>query len=1098
MSPRYEIGHMVAYSDSPGVGRIGVIDGARVRVDFFESTAEPVARSEWIAASDCRRVRLERETRVYWRNPDTGVWMAGRVMGASGDDRYFIRFPNAEYDLPVAEGQLRIRWDLPVRDPVTVLAAGGSESAFQDARMGLLRNLIAQRCASASTFALLSSAVELYPHQVHAALTVLSDPVQRYLLADEVGLGKTIEAGFVIRQTLIDNRNAHIAVLAPEMLRRQWIGELLDRFFISDFPAAKVKVVAHEDPERWTSHHGCDLLVVDEAHRLVQDSGPEESPYRELTALAHSAERLLLLSATPVTSHYTTHLGLLHLLDPVLYDWNDRESFQHRYELRERLADSVYGLDSDFTPLLPSSIADIREQLPAEDRRFDELSSAVLDLLDEDDELKSGVAPTELTARIQAVRGHLSEAYRLHRRVIRHRRDTVLRDDPDSDIAPYEVRGRQAPAPLRVDTPVHEATEVAVSEWQSAVWDYLLDTGGTEDAPAYAMVLAVLASRCGVVAGDLLGALRWRVRGDPDGARSAGLSSREQAALAKAPVLTVEDAVLDSLEARLTDEGGTAAGIDGLIRAIVPVLRGKRAVVFCGPGTLAVELAARMRARFPKVRIGEHTHRVGADEAERAVSAWRSPEVKTAVLIADDSAEDGLNLQTADTVVHARLPWSPNQLEQRLGRIDRYRGMETIHASAPADQYRIAGVDADTLTEAWAELLENGYGLFTESVSTLQDAIAEGLPRTWRLALEQSVDGLAESVGTVRAELAAARAAIDKMDMLESIHSTVSETHDVALALNEFETRWRETREALLHYTSGMGGIELRAEERQVQGRRRDVFDITGSQPLLDPRLWGRERQRIRPESAQGVFNRSAALRTPGTRILRHGNPLVDALGSLLRIDDRGQAAAFRRLDRSFAGAPVPYFGFDFLVEADIGGALKLDTGSFDASTELRRQADRVLPPFMLRVWIPSGSDMPVTDPQLNAWLGRPYDKKSGDRNYNLQRIKGLIDIFGGWDRYQGAARAAERICRERLTEVTDLERKCAQAQERARERNAVIRAQALARHAAGHLVSDSESLLLNVDVTEALIEGLSEPTVRVVAASCIVRSGFERVRSGI
>ena len=123
------------------------------------------------------------------------------------------------------------------RNPVTVLAAGGNESAyFHDARLPLLKNLADQRAASASTFAFLSSAVELYPHQVRAALTVLSDPVQRYLLADEVGLGKTIEAGFVIRQTLLDHPDARIVILAPDALRPQWAQELREKFFIDRFP----------------------------------------------------------------------------------------------------------------------------------------------------------------------------------------------------------------------------------------------------------------------------------------------------------------------------------------------------------------------------------------------------------------------------------------------------------------------------------------------------------------------------------------------------------------------------------------------------------------------------------------------------------------------------------------------------------------------------------------------------------------------------------------------------------------------------------------------------------------------------------------------
>jgi ATP-dependent helicase HepA len=163
---RFAVGQLTKYTGSPGVGRVGEINGEYARVDFFESVAEPVAHSERVPVAQCRPVALEPQTRVYWRNPDTGDWLAGRVK-AFIDGRYFIQFPNVRYDLPVPAVELRVRWDRPVADPVTVLTAGGNESGyFHNARIPFLRNLIDQRAASANTSALLSSAVEIFPAPV--------------------------------------------------------------------------------------------------------------------------------------------------------------------------------------------------------------------------------------------------------------------------------------------------------------------------------------------------------------------------------------------------------------------------------------------------------------------------------------------------------------------------------------------------------------------------------------------------------------------------------------------------------------------------------------------------------------------------------------------------------------------------------------------------------------------------------------------------------------------------------------------------------------------------------------------------------------------
>jgi ATP-dependent helicase HepA len=134
---------MVEYPGAPGIGRVSEIDGAKVRVDYFESVAEPIAESRRVAAEICRPVKLQDQTRVYRRDPDTGAWRAGRIVG--GDQlEYFVRFPNATRDSKVPEVQLRVRWDLPVRNPVDVLAAGANESGYySNARLPMLRDLVA-------------------------------------------------------------------------------------------------------------------------------------------------------------------------------------------------------------------------------------------------------------------------------------------------------------------------------------------------------------------------------------------------------------------------------------------------------------------------------------------------------------------------------------------------------------------------------------------------------------------------------------------------------------------------------------------------------------------------------------------------------------------------------------------------------------------------------------------------------------------------------------------------------------------------------------------------------------------------------------------
>ncbi|GAB2751589.1 protein DpdE [Streptomyces bullii] len=1104
MSPDFEVGHLVTFTGAPGIGRVGAVDGGTLRIDFFESVAEPEVESRTVPATACRPAVLKRETRVFWRNPNTGAWLAGRVQLARRPT-YFVHFPNTQSDLPVQETELRVRWDKPVRDPLQVLVSGGNESGYyHNTRLPLLHNLIGQRAACASTPALLSSAVEIYPHQIHAALTVLSDPVQRYLLADEVGLGKTIQAGYVIRQTLIDNPSARITIITPEILRRQWLSELREKFFISDFVDRRVRYSSHETPENWAEYHDSELVVVDEAHELVHNADNNDPRYRELCALVHAAPKLLLLSATPITAGPTAQLALLHLLDPALYSWEDRDAFARRHEMREKLADRVSGLDEKFPPLLPSTIDRIRDVIP-EDPLFEELAPQILELLDEYDELADEANTPELALRVEALRAHISETYRLDRRVIRHRRARVLRDDEDSDLVPYVVRGRALPQLLGDGTLHSIATETART-WQRETWDRLLDENLDEQRSAYGLVLGILVSRLGGPSNDFLDSLRWRVRQDTQAAGRAGLTSQERDLLAGPPLLTHESTLLERLEAKL-EQDLLKEETDELTAVLLPIVaQSGRTAIFAGAGSLASNLAAELQRRLPDVLVAEHTRHAGSEASHKAVEAWRAPYPKNPrdargaeklprVLVMDDSADDGLNLQTTNTAVHLRLPWSPNRLEQRLGRFDRYPDFGET-GQDPATQFVLA--EAGEFTGAWQALLKDGYQIFSGSVSTLQDAIARDLAGVWCTALVEGPDGLANLSPHVASQLKDARAAIAKFERVEAVHESATYQTDVAAEIAKFEQPRRKIEDALLNYAGdGSSGIKLPHWTRSVNGCIRHKFNLE-AQPLVSPHLYQRLKTKVPAEAAEATFFRADALRSSGTRLFRIGNPLVDMLTSVIYTDDRGQATAFWRLAPNHRGELEPYFGFDFVVEANINGAVALvnDVGAEKARLALRRQADRILPPFALKVWVAAGSTKAVTDEQTLVWLEKPYDNNK-DHNYNPKLIHELTDIFGGWKYYAAAAKSANVIALEELEQVTKLPAMCDRAQKAARRRLAVAAAQAKSRGAASHLLGDTESYITDVSVADALVEGLTQPTVRLVAATCIVKSGYRRVRHG-
>ncbi|WP_426149383.1 RNA polymerase-associated protein RapA [Pseudomonas sp. DC3000-4b1] len=201
-------------------------------------------------------------------------------------------------------------------------------------------------------------------HQLHIAREVADRIAPRVLLADEVGLGKTIEAGLVIHRQLLSGRASRVLILVPENLQHQWLVEMrrrfnlevalfdAERFLESDasnpFDDAQLALVSLE----WLTHSekaqdalfaaGWDLLVVDEAHHLVWHPDRVSAEYALVEQLAQVIPGVLLLTATPEQLGLDSHFARLRLLDPNRF--HDLEAFRQESEHYRPVAEAVQEL----------------------------------------------------------------------------------------------------------------------------------------------------------------------------------------------------------------------------------------------------------------------------------------------------------------------------------------------------------------------------------------------------------------------------------------------------------------------------------------------------------------------------------------------------------------------------------------------------------------------------------------------------------------------------------------------------------------------------------------------------------------------------------
>ncbi len=235
------------------------------------------------------------------------------------------------------------------------------------------------RIATSSVTGLLGPRVQLLPHQLYIAQRVAERPAPRVLLADEVGLGKTIEAGLIIHHQLITERAERVLIVVPDSLLHQWLVEMLRRFNINSsvideemcqalgesydnpFEAHQLNLcplslfIQHEDRLEQAAQCHWDLFVVDEAHHLAYSAKQVSVEYTAVEKLAAVSTGLLLLTATPEQAGVESHFARLRLLDPDRY--HDLESFleeENQYHgINELLIDIQEQDFTDLTSLTP-------------------------------------------------------------------------------------------------------------------------------------------------------------------------------------------------------------------------------------------------------------------------------------------------------------------------------------------------------------------------------------------------------------------------------------------------------------------------------------------------------------------------------------------------------------------------------------------------------------------------------------------------------------------------------------------------------------------------------------------------------------------------
>ncbi len=1085
-------------NNSLGIGKVIDISDTQASVEYFCSVGQRIEKS--LPLSSLSQLKLERQTRCYICLESQEAWLIGRIYEWDEElYQYRIDLPDKK-TIAVSEEQVYVRCNLPLADPIEILAMKGQETPyFHDRRFAFVKCLILQRAVSRGMTGLISANIKLYPHQVEVVRRVLEDPIQRYLLADEVGLGKTIEAGAILRQYLLDEPSGRAVVLVPQYLLEQWQQELENKFYISHF-LKRVAVLAVEDIHKINPKANIGLLILDEAHHIAAMATSSDATvlqrFETCKNIAHKSDRLLLLSATPVLNHEQDFLAMLHLLDPATYQLDDLAGFRDRVVKRQDIGRILLSFKEGANPfVLKTNLKNLRNLFP-EDKYLLELA----DNLENSLQVKAG----DIVEIVRAIRIHISDTYRLHRRMLRNRRASVEDVIFDRNITlktEYDLDERSPD--------IHELIE----EWRDI----------TPDDKQYHHIFLLFFRASGTWLGILKQVIQARLNSVSTAELIQEFGADSVRILTETPKFAGEAEILQTL-LRIIEQPSEDGDRLELLKTVIlyqlceplklqslksnlPKLlaevqkRLKRPI----PGdslpkivifTSFVQTCAEI-VRYLSDRFGEGTivsHQVGQTpfQIEENLNRFKK-DPKCFILVCDSSGEEGRNLQFTNDMICFDLPWSPNRLEQRIGRIDRIGRLLKVEFTV------FAGVDLpDSLHDAWYRLLKEGFNIFGKSIASLQFYVDEKLPLLAEIVFKSGANGLLESIEIIQKEIEQEQVKISEQNALDEIDALDENATQYFQALDDYDARHQEIQQVTEDW----------------------ICDALRFQPITNPNFSTLKRYKptgntLIPANDLssnfagvleefGTFNRRVANQQLGAKLYRIGEKFVEALSSYIHWDDRGQAFAMWRVAETWdSGEGEEWYGFrlNYVIETNL-----TNYKNTTKDKTLQRRVDGLFPPIVESVFIDARYEpmCAVEDETLLTILQRPYKPQGGKcRDYNLAKSRlSILDNFIESSRWQEFCYHARDTSLELLSQRPEFISLCENSAIRAEQKlgkrldQLRLRLNRLTNQERIYNTVLEQELNNETALNQVIIEGIRHPSIRLDSVGFIIVSGRPPAKS--
>ena len=694
----------------------------------------------------------------------------------------------------------------------------------------------------------------LIPHQLHIARDVGHRHAPRVLLADEVGLGKTIEAGMIIHQQLLAGAAERVLIIVPETLQHQWLVEMLRRFNLrfALFDDERYAEAQHDSTNPFDTEQliicsldfvrrnkqrlenlceaEWDLMVVDEAHHLVWS---EDAPSREYLAIEQLAEQVpgvLLLTATPEQLGMESHFARLRLLDPNRF--HDFEQFVAEQQHYRPVADAV-ALLLEGNHLSRDELNTLSELIGEQDIE-PLLQAANSDRDDADDARKELV----------------------HMLMDRHGTSRVLFRNTRNGVKGFPQRTLST---IKLPLPTQYQTAIKVS----------------------------------------------------------GIMGARKSAEERARDMLYPEQIYQEFEG----DSATWWNFDPRVEWLMGYLtrhRAQKVLVICAKAATALQLEQVLRER-EGIRAAVFHEGMSIIERDRAAAWFAEEDTGAQVLLCSEIGSEGRNFQFASNLVMFDLPFNPDLLEQRIGRLDRIGQAHDIQIHVPYLE--------KTAQEVLVQWYHEGLDAFEHTCPTgrtIYDKVCGQLVEY--LASPDKTDGFADLIKTCRIQHDELKEQLEQgRDRLLEIHSNGGES---AQQLAD-EIAAQDNDPALVNFAMNL--FDIIGINQDDRGEHMIV--LTPSDHMLVPDFPG-----LPEDGCTITFNRDVALSREDAQLVTWEHPIIRNGLDLILSGETGTSAISLLKNKAL---PVGTLLVEMMYVVEAKAPKQLQLGLFLPATPVRMLLDK-------------------------------------------------------------------------------------------------------------------------------------------------------------